>query len=61
MSVDINDDDDEIDEMIRERLRKAIRENAPTLQDYEIERVAEGIIKELKGLVDDSEPDILRS
>ncbi len=61
MSGDIDDDYDEIDEVVRERLRKALREHAPTLREHEIERAAEGILKELKDLVDDFDPDTLGS
>ncbi len=61
MSGVTNDDDDELDELVRERLRKALRENAPTLQGHEIELAAEGILKELKDLVDSFDPDSLGS
>ncbi len=61
MSGDTYEEDDELDEVVRERLRKALRESAPTLQEHEIERAAEGILKELKDLVDSFDPDTLGS
>ena len=59
MSGVIQADDDELVEVVRERLRKALREHAPKLQGHEIERTAEGILKELKDLVDSFDPDAL--
>ena len=52
-------DDDVRDEVVRERLRKALRENVPTLHEREIERVAEAIYKELVDMVDEFDSEIL--